>query len=192
VKITLLPTFFHRPVLKVAPELLGKVLARKLPNGATARMQITEVEAYDGERDLACHARYGRTQRTEVMYASGGIWYVYLVYGMHHMLNIVTGPKDYPAAVLIRGVAHISGPGRVTKELFIDKTFNGKAAHKQTGLWLEDSGAITPAKEIVRTPRIGVSYAKEWAEKPYRFVWNAPTASAGAGMSKTGEKYGIL
>jgi len=164
-------SFFRRPVLEVAPELLGKQLVRSLPAGDVFRYRITEVEAYDGEADLACHASRGRTPRTDVMYEAGGVWYIYLVYGMYHMLNIVTGESGYPAAVLIRGVETISGPGRLTKKLFINKTLNQKKAIKHNGLWIEDDGLAVSAFAVTRTPRIGVAYAKEWAEKPYRFVW---------------------
>ena len=78
---------------------------------------ITEVEAYDGERDRTCHARFGRTPRSEVLYGAGGVWYVYLCYGVHEMLNLVVGPAGWPAAVLIRGVDGITGPGRLTRAL---------------------------------------------------------------------------
>jgi DNA-3-methyladenine glycosylase len=131
---------------------------------------ITETEAYDGPHDKACHAHKGRTGRTEVMFGEAGHWYVYFVYGMHHMLNMVTGPIGYPAAVLIRGVEHINGPGKVTKELSIYKDLNTKKAVRENGLWIEDRGVIIDPVHILRTPRIGVTYAGEWAQKPYRFV----------------------
>jgi len=162
-------SFFRRPVLKVAPELLGKYLVRKMPNGRVARLQITEVEAYDGPLDLANHASKGKTARTKIMFEPGGVWYVYLVYGMHEMLNIVTGDVEYPAAVLIRGAENISGPGRLTKKLQINRKLNGRPASKETGLWIEDDGRKVSSSKIIRTPRIGVAYAKEWAQKPYRF-----------------------
>jgi DNA-3-methyladenine glycosylase len=149
--------------------LLGKVLVRTTPLGRT-RHVITEVEAYDGERDLACHASKGRTKRTEVMYKSGGTWYVYLCYGMHEMLNLVTGPKDYPAAVLIRGVKGLAGPGRLTKQLGIDRRLNGLPARPASGLHLEDDGLEIPRRSIRSGPRIGVGYAGPvWARKPWRF-----------------------
>jgi DNA-3-methyladenine glycosylase len=172
-------SFFRRPVLKVAPELLGKYLVREMPTrlrqgyGGRRKIErflITEVEAYDGLLDLANHASKGKTDRTKIMFESGGVWYVYLVYGMHEMLNVVTGDADYPAAVLIRGVENISGPGRLTKKLQINRKLNGKPASKETGLWIEDNGEKISASKIIRTPRIGVAYAKEWAQKPYRFV----------------------
>lgn len=135
------------------------------------RHVITEVEAYDGVEDKACHASRGRTSRTEVMFGPAGRWYVYLCYGMYEMLNIVTDPRDHAAAVLIRGTKEISGPGRLTKALGITRALNNKPADAKSGLWIEHSGIIVPKKEILRTPRIGVAYAGEWAEKPWRFVW---------------------
>lgn len=156
--------FFSRPVLQVTPELLGCTL--HAPGGSGV---ITEVEAYDGEQDLACHARFGRTARTEVMYGPAGYWYVYLIYGMYWMLNVVTGDEGYPAAVLIRGVGNWDGPGKLTKALGIDGSFNGVPAIQQSNLWLEAGPAVSP-DTIRRTPRIGVEYAGEWAEKPYRFL----------------------
>lgn len=167
------PSFFRRPVLTVAPELLGAVLVRRLPEGGCLRSAIVEVEAYDGETDLACHAAKGKTKRTAVMYEPGGIWYVYVVYGMYHMLNIVTGPRDYPAAVLIRGVADSSGPGRLTNGFGIDRSLNAQAARRASGLWIESGATRVLPAAIERTPRIGVAYAGEWAEKPYRFVWQS-------------------
>ena len=137
---------------------------------------ITEVEAYDGEKDLACHASKGRTKRTEVMYRAGGIWYVYLCYGMHEMLNLVTGPADYPAAILIRGVSGISGPGRLTKNLQIDRRLNGQPAAPPSGLHLEDTGLGVPRRSIKAGPRVGVNYAGPvWAAKLWRFQFVPPT-----------------
>ncbi len=160
----------HRRTVALARGLVGKVLARRRPDGTVARHRITEVEAYDGESDLACHASKGRTRRTEVMYRPGGVWYVYLCYGVHEMLNLVTGPADYPAAVLIRGVEGISGPGRLTKGLAIDRQLNGAAAGPVAGLWIEDDGFKVPRGMLRTGPRIGVDYAgPEWAGKAWRF-----------------------
>lgn len=169
VKRILTKTFYDRPVLAVAPDLLGKYIVREREGKQIAYM-ITETEAYDGPQDKACHAHKGRTGRTEVMFGEAGHWYVYFVYGMHHMLNMVTGPIGYPAAVLIRGVEHINGPGKVTKELSIYKDLNTKKAVRENGLWIEDRGVVIDPVHILRTPRIGVTYAGEWAQKPYRFV----------------------
>ena len=164
-------SFFRRPVLKVAPNLLGKYLVRKMSNGKIVRLLITEVEAYDGPNDLANHASKGKTDRTKIMFETGGVWYVYLIYGMYHMLNVVTGDPNYPATVLIRGTKEVSGPGRLTKYLKIDKKLNGKTSAKASGLWFEESNIKIPKKDIQRLPRVGVDYAKEWVDKPWRFVW---------------------
>lgn len=163
------PKFFQRSTLEVARELLGKYLV--LDSGKEKiSLMITEVEAYDGPKDLANHASKGKTARTEVMFEAGGVWYVYLCYGMYWMLNIVTGPKDYPAAVLIRGLEGFNGPGKLTKHFKIDKSFNNKSANKKTGLWIEDRGVIIPSKQIKATPRIGVAYAGPvWSKKKWRF-----------------------
>ena len=147
-----------RKTAALARSLLGKVLVRRLADGTVTRHRLTEVEAYDGEHDLACHACKGRTRRTEVMHQPGGVWYVYLCYGMHEMLNLVTGPADYPAAVLIRGVAGIAGPGRLTKRLQIDRRLNGAAFGRKTGLGLEEDGFAEPRCRIMAGPRIGVDY----------------------------------
>ena len=162
-------SFFNRDVREVAESLLGAYLVRRM-NGKTTKQIITEVEAYDGVHDKACHASKGRTVRTEIMFGPAGYWYVYLCYGMYDMLNIVTGPKDYPAAVLIRGVQNVNGPGKLTKALDITRALNGKKAEKRSGLWIE-WGITVPKKQIIHTPRIGVAYAGNWAKKPWRFVW---------------------
>jgi DNA-3-methyladenine glycosylase len=168
--------FRSRRTVTIARGLLGKFLVRVTPSGTAAAM-ITEVEAYDGEHDRACHARNGRTARNVVMYAPGGIWYVYLCYGVHDMLNLVTGPRDYPAAVLIRGVDGASGPGRLTKRLEIDRRLNGEVCAPESGLWIEDRGMRVPRGAIKAAPRIGVDYAgRVWAKKRWRFVLTAPRA----------------
>lgn len=167
---TILPkVFFNKNVLKIAPEILGKFLVKEEKN-IRIRYAITEVEAYDGKEDLACHASRGMTKRNSVMFGPAGVWYVYLVYGMHNMLNIVTGEEGYPSAVLIRGIEEIKGPGRLTKSLSIDRSFNGKEALKENGLWLEEGVRISE-RDIKRTERVGVEYAGEWAKAPYRFIW---------------------
>lgn len=156
-----------------ARALLGKHLLRRLPDGAVTAHLITEVEAYDGERDLACHAARGRTRRTETLYAPGGCWYVYLCYGMHEMLNLVVGPSGWPSAILIRAVEGISGPGRVTRGLAVDRRLNGQPASPESGLWLEDRGVRVPARLVRATPRIGVDYAGPvWSAKRWRFIFD--------------------
>ena len=156
----------------LARRLLGKVLVSVGADGVERRGRICEVEAYHGEADLASHARKGRTRRTEVMYAAGGVWYVYLCYGIHEMLNLVTGPAHQPSAILIRGVEGVVGPGRVTRVFGIDRRFNAQSAAPATGLWIEDDGFKVPRSAIIATPRIGVDYAgPEWAAKPWRFYY---------------------
>ena len=107
------------------------------------------------------------------MFGQAGYWYVYFTYGMHWMLNIVTGPKDYPAAILIRGLKEISGPARITKALNIDKKLNGKPADKKSGLWIENrqpNPAFAGRPRIKKKPRIGVNYAGPvWSKKKLRF-----------------------
>ncbi len=162
-------SFFQRKTIIVAKELIGKYLVREI-DGKIIRDQIVETEAYVGPHDLASHSSKGRTNRTEAMHAPGGTIYVYFIYGVHNMLNIVTEEKDFPAGVLIRGTQRVSGPGRVAKEFKIDKTLYGKKLGKKTGLWIEEGEKINP-KDILKTPRIGVDYAGEiWSKKLYRFV----------------------
>ena len=165
--------FFDRPTLAVAKELLGKFLVRRIGKKIIASM-ITEVEAYDGFNDRASHASRGETARNAVMFGAAGRWYVYFVYGVHWMLNIVTGPKSYPAAILIRGAADAGGPGRLTKFFKIKKHYNSLPANKKTGLWVEDRGVKIPSRRIKRAPRIGVGYASSiWSKKPWRFLVNS-------------------
>lgn len=160
--------FLNRSSVTVAKDLLGCFLCRKIRN-KVYRLKIIETEAYEGTKDLASHAARGQTARNAPMFAEAGTIYVYFTYGMHWMLNIVTGKKDHPSAVLIRGVEGITGPGRVTRALGIEKRLNGKKLGKSTGLWLEQvqSGKL----KVNRTPRIGVNYAGPiWSSKLYRFV----------------------
>lgn len=164
----------HPDTVALARWLLGKVLVRTR-RGRRAEYRITEVEAYHGEADRACHASRGRTPRTEVMYRAGGVWYVYLCYGIHEMLNLVTGPENFPAAVLVRGVEGVSGPGRLTRALAIDRRLNAQPARPASGLHLEQDGGVVDARQIRSGPRIGVAYAgRTWARKPWRF-WIEPS-----------------
>ena len=162
-------SFFDRPTVTVAEELLGKFLVRK-SGGKMVALMITETEAYDGFDDKASHASRGKTPRNTPMFGKPGTIYVYFTYGMHWMLNIVCGKEEYPAAVLIRGVEGISGPARLTKALRIDKRLNTLPLSKKSGLWIEDRGMGVSKKDILTTPRIGVRYAEEWMHKPWRFV----------------------
>lgn len=160
--------FFVRDVLEVAPELLGKNLVRKVDN-QIEKYLITEVEAYRGEKDLACHASKGRTPRTEIMYHNGGLVYVYLIYGMYWMLNIVTSVNETPQAVLIRGIKGFNGPGKLTKKLNIDKSFYGEDLINSERIWIESNEDFNDIK-IKTTPRIGIDYAGDWKHKPWRFI----------------------
>ncbi len=161
--------FFIRDVLKVAPELLNTYIVVNQEH-KLCKYLILEVEAYRGEEDLACHASKGRTRRTEIMYANGGHLYIYLIYGMYWMLNIVTGKKDNPQAVLIRGIKDYNGPGKLTRKLKIDNTFNGEDICTSNRIWIESSNT----KVVYHTaPRIGIDYAGElWKNKPWRFYIN--------------------
>src|SRR3989344_4999460 len=162
--------FFNQPVLKIAQNLLGKFLVRKFRSKEISLI-IIEVEAYDGFNDRASHASRGKTERNKIMFGKSGRFYVYFTYGMHWMLNIVTGAKNYPAAVLIRAAGDINGPAKLTKYLKIDKKFNNKIVGKKTGLWLEDRGIKIKNSQIKKSKRIGVNYAGEkWAKKPCRFI----------------------
>ncbi|MFM7075499.1 MAG: DNA-3-methyladenine glycosylase [Planctomycetaceae bacterium] len=167
--------FFRRPADRVARDLLGATLAVRGAGGGVARHRLTEVEAYLGAHDLACHGRIGPTRRNATMFGPAGRWYVYLCYGLHWMLNIVTGEEGEPAAVLSRGAGGLSGPGRLTRGLGIDGGYDGREAVDDAGLWLETPAEAEPRWPLPpawvrRTPRIGVDYAGEWAAAPLRFV----------------------
>ena len=159
--------FYLRDVLEVAPDLIGKTIVIRVNDGTFIRRQIIEVEAYRGPEDKACHASKGKTRRTSIMFGEGGFLYLYLIYGMYWMLNIVTGDVDNPQAVLIRGVEGISGPGRLTKALSIDGSFGGEDIATSDRIWLED----TDAKPVFKTgPRIGIDYAGDyWKSVPWRY-----------------------
>jgi DNA-3-methyladenine glycosylase len=182
-------SYYQRPVLSIAHDLLGKKLIR-LIDGERVGGMISEMEAYDGEQDLACHARSGKTNRNSVMYGPAGRAYVYFTYGMHWMLNVVCGAENYPAAVLIRGIVPLegleimagnrkgiptsnwcSGPARLTRALAINKEFNGvDITSPDSGLFIENYQTI-PEELIQRSPRIGIQYAGEpWVSLPWRFT----------------------
>jgi DNA-3-methyladenine glycosylase len=130
-------SFFDRTAVQVARDLIGCRLNWKDGHQSNSRI-ITETEAYIGPHDLASHASKGRTERTEAMFGAPGSFYVYFVYGVHWMLNVVTGPIGYPAAVLIRSVEGIVGPARLTKALGITGDLNGKFANRETGFWFSE------------------------------------------------------
>lgn len=195
--IILEPSWFARPTCVVAADLIGKVLCRQLMDSdgeqKIVRMRISETEAYIGEGDAACHAHAGtRTARTEVMYSQGGVFYVYLTYGIHHMLNLVSGPIESPEAVLIRAgfltesserlideqllssdkplshLKQLAGPGKLTKRLKIDRTLYGKPIAPTSEVWLEDDGCQPP---VSLRPRIGIDYAGEAKDWLLRYIW---------------------
>ena len=190
-------SWFARPTCVVAADLIGKVLCRELIDSdgqqKILRMRISETEAYIGEGDAACHAHAGtRTPRTEIMYHVGGVFYVYLTYGIHHMLNLVSGPTESPEAVLIRAgfliedsarlideqllgtnkqlnhIKQLAGPGKLTKGLQIDRTLYGKPITPASKVWVEDDGC-QPLVSL--RPRIGIDYAGEAKEWLLRYIW---------------------
>jgi len=165
-------TFYKQDAVTVAEKLLGKMLVRQWEDGTTTRYVITETEAYQGEEDLACHASKGRTKRTEVLYSEGGCIYVYLIYGMYWMLNVVTGTENNPQAVLIRGIDAITGSGKVGRALKMDRSFYNENLSLSTRIWIEDAPDIT---SFTTAPRVGIDYAgDEWKNKPWRFILLKP------------------
>ena len=193
----LAPDWFTRPTCVVAADLVGKVLCRKLiDTDGTAkvwRMRISETEAYIGESDPACHSHAGtRTSRTEIMYEQGSVFYVYLTYGVHHMLNLISGAAESPESVLIRAgfltedsdrlvdeqllssdkqLSHpkqFAGPGKLTKRLQIDRDLYGKVISPASAVWIEDDGCQPP---ISLRSRIGIDYAGEAKDWLLRYVW---------------------
>lgn len=165
--------FYDRPAVEVAPDLLGRLLVHTTPGGL--RMgRIVEVEAYLGPGDLAAHTSRGRTARTRAMFGPPGHAYVYLIYGMYHCINAVTGPEGSGTAVLLRAVAPVAGleaatngPGRLCRSMDITLDHYGADLCGDT-LWLARDDAPPPAA-IATSARIGVDYAGEWADKPLRF-----------------------
>lgn len=153
--------------LELAPKLLGMYLCRNI-DGKTIKLKITETEAYCGESDTACHAHKGKTERTKVMYESGGLTYIYLCYGIHNLLNVVSGKKGDPQAVLIRGVEGFNGPGKLTKALHIDRSLNAEDLTISNLIWIESTGKTY---EHYTTPRVGIDYASEEdRNQPWRFI----------------------
>jgi DNA-3-methyladenine glycosylase len=182
--------FYQRPdVVQMSRDLVGKVLCSQIGNQPVTSGMIVETEAYCGRNDKACHANDGlRTQRTETMYQAGGVAYIYLCYGIHHLFNIVTNKKEKADAVLIRAVkpldgasvilsrrgadslspAVTAGPGRLTEALGITTTLNGTDLTAST-IWIEDRNMHFSPDEIDCSPRIGVDYAGDHARRPWRF-----------------------
>jgi DNA-3-methyladenine glycosylase len=159
--------FYCRDVLRVAPDLLGKFLVISI-DGLPQSWAITETEAYRGQEDLASHARFGKTSRNSIMFEQGGVLYIYLIYGMYWMLNIVTGPPGIPQAILIRGLEQWAGPGILTRGLKINKSFHGEDLVNSERIWIEDRGE---KPQIIRKPRVGINYAGEpWVSHEWRFI----------------------
>lgn len=155
--------FFHRHALEVAPDLVGKLL---VCNGNFLR--ISETEAYCGTADTACHAHKGRTKRTEVLYADAGTIYIYLCYGMHWLMNVITGDVDDPQGVLIRACVEAEGPGKLTKKLGITGNLNRGSVVDSDILWIADDGFQC---SIRTDKRVGIGYAsQEDQDKPWRFI----------------------
>ncbi|GEJ44463.1 DNA-3-methyladenine glycosylase [Chryseobacterium sp. ON_d1] len=180
--------YSNQDVLFLAKDLLGKVLFTEIDGETTAGI-IVETEAYFGVKDKASHAYGGRrTDRTETLYSHGGVSYVYLCYGIHHLFNVVTSVEDEPHAVLVRAVEPLigkeimelrrnmpaskpsisAGPGSAAKALGIDRSFNRKKL-TENEIWIEDHGIVYQPDEIISGPRIGVAYAEEDALLPWRF-----------------------
>lgn len=159
--------FFLRDALEVAPELVGKTLVSSLPGAQERRLVITETEVYRGVEDSACHAHRGRTKRTEMLYRPGGAVYVYLCYGIHWLLNVITGPEDFPQGVLIRACEGFEGPGKLTKYLGITGAQNGIGICSSPLIRIEDEGRMV---NITTDKRVGIAYAEEAdRERLWRF-----------------------
>lgn len=159
--------FFHRDCLEVAPDLVGKVIVSKI-GGEEVRVRISETEAYRGEEDTACHAHKGRTPRTEVLYGKSGMVYIYLCYGMHWLMNVITGEEGQPQGVLFRAGVDYNGPAKLTKKLGVTKEQNKTSFTDSDVLWIEDDGF----KCKIRTDkRVGINYAtEEYINKQWRFI----------------------
>ena len=159
--------FYHRPCIEVARDLVGKILVCRTPEGEK-RLRISETEVYWGESDTACHAHKGRTKRTEVLYADAGTIYVYLCYGMHWLMNVITGDENDPQGVLIRACAEANGPGKLTKALGITGQQNWGNIVTSDELWIADDGF----RCAVRTgKRVGIGYAsQEDQDRRWRFI----------------------
>lgn len=182
-------SFYQQPdVLQISKDLLGMYLVTQ-HNGVYTAGKIVETEAYNGRTDKACHAHLNRrTKRTEIMYAAGGVAYVYLCYGIHHLFNVVTNAEGLADAVLVRAVEPVegieamlvrrsltkpgprisAGPGLTSQALGIDRSLYGTSLAGNT-LWIEDRGQGVSTQNIVAGPRVGVAYAKEDALLPWRF-----------------------
>jgi DNA-3-methyladenine glycosylase len=166
-------TFYDRDTVLVAQELLGKWLVHKAGDGERIG-KIVEVEAYLGEHDLAAHSSKGRTERTKIMFGPPGHAYVYLIYGMHHCMNVVTERDGHASAVLLRAIEPVKnlagrtqGPGLLCRALGIDRRLNGHDLLSDD-LFIAEPDEVEKIS-IVKRPRIGVDYARHWAKRLLRF-----------------------
>lgn len=173
-------SFYERKTQEVAKSLLGRFLVRKIGRKLLVG-RIVETEAYVGSHDQASHSRFGKTKRNLLMFGETGFSYIYLVYGIHHCLNVVTGPKEYGAAVLIRAIEPIknisqktNGPGLLCAALKIDLSDNGRDLTKKGSLFIA-SGEVVSQKNILASERIGVSYSGIWAKRKLRFLLKGNT-----------------
>lgn len=163
------PSLFSLPATELAPLLIGKLLCRRVGN-EIMRLRILETECYFGEEDSACHAHRGQTPRNAPLYMCGGYSCVYLCYGIHNLLNVVSGPEGHPEAVLIRSVEGYTGPGRLTKAMSIDRTLNCIDLTSSDEVWLEDDGVLLP---IRHDRRVGIDYADPVdRDRLWRFIAN--------------------
>ena len=184
-------SFYERGAEELARDLIGRTLVRCLPDGRVLRGRLVEVEAYVGMDDKACHAHHGKTARNATMFGPPGRTYVYLVYGMYHMLNLVCAEEGDPQAVLVRALEPVEpsllgtswrGPGVLCRELSIDRSHDGLDLCSGRGIWLE-SGTPADLSEIVATPRIGIDYAEEWKDAPLRFCLRGSALVSGKRLS---------
>jgi DNA-3-methyladenine glycosylase len=166
-------SFYDRDTTLVARELLGKHLVHRTPGGERVG-RIVEVEAYLGAHDLAAHSSKGLTERTKIMFGPPGHAYVYLIYGVHHCMNVVAEPAGHGAAVLLRALEPVpalpgrtNGPGLLCRAMDIDRRLNGHDL-LSADFFITDPGG-REGLEIVKRPRIGVDYAKHWAKRQLRF-----------------------
>lgn len=167
-------SFYVRPTADVARDLLGRYLVLERPGQPTKIGRLVETEAYLGEEDRACHAFHGRTRRTAPMYEEAGHAYVYFVYGMYWCLNVVTEQVDRPYAVLLRAAEPVAGieeaadgPGKLCRAFGLDGHWN--RADLVSGDLRITAGQLPRSSDVAISPRIGVAYAGEWAERPLRF-----------------------
>jgi len=200
--MTRLPASFYQQtnVVKTAQQLLGKLLVTNF-NGQKTSGRIVETEAYRAPDDKACHA-YGnkKTSRTKVMFMEGGTAYITLCYGIHHLFNVVTGSEGTAQAVLIRGIEPVegievmlqrrnieklisrltAGPGALSKALGVTTDWHGSSlTAKDSNIWLEETDISYTEHEIIASPRVGINYAEEWKDTPWRFrvknnAWTSP------------------